>query len=1032
MSLSLPPEIIYNLSNISKKTPLEPRKESLGKILELKKENFKNYESYIINDVFNLVLKRFDDKPEIFDLSLSVGLHLVDLFSIQGFSYVLTILVDNLNIDTKSKIKLGTLKLLKSYIKRVYNLDRDLLSAFLPILVSSLSPLLYDTKREVAEESSETLLLAMKGITNRDLEPFIEDLVIAMKDRSQTDETIQKLAGVVFVQTVEGSALSVVVPLMIAGLKQNKSLIKRMCARIISNMSKLVEDPIEAKPFLAELIPAIEEAIDTISDPEAREVAEKTLLSLIKIETNANSLSRNKEFLEQENINNRILFHLNLKEKSNISNEVTNDEYKNIVKYISYIVYSLIKTKTTDKLEYRDEIQDYLKLINHSYLECIDYIYDRSQEVISITEENIEDDDEGLELCNCEFTLAYGTKILLHNTVLKLKKGYKYGLLGQNDSGKTTLMRAIADGSLDGFPDKDEVRTVFVEADIQGELSHLNCVDYVLEYPALKGLGITSDMVRDVLKRVGFSEGKSAGSGGDCDDPISSLSGGWRMKLALARAMLQKADILLMDEPTNHLDVKNVKWVKTYINSLKDTTVIMVSHDSGLLDECCNYIIQIKNMKLKLHKGNLSEFAKIEPEEAESFFTFKANKFKFTFPQPCFLEGVKSRGKFLMKMDNVSLTYPGNTVPTIQDITVRVSMASRVACVGVNGAGKSTMIKVLTGELEPTKGSVWKYQNAKIGYIAQHAFYHIEKHLNKTPNEYIRWRFQYGDDREGLDKASMKLSDSDLASLRIPITYTYKNEKGQIKKEERIIKECTGQRKEDDKKRKQFLYEVSWMDKGYDSNSWYSLSELVKFNPIYEKVIRMIDNKIANKESLMSRPLTKENVEKHLGDIGLESEYATHFRINSLSGGQKVKVVLAAAMWDQPHILILDEPTNYLDRDSLGALADAIEKYEGGIIMITHNDAFCRQLCPERWVLEKGRLNTEGDIEWMENAAKQEVTFTQIDEMVDATGNEVKRKSKKKLNAKEKKKMMKYIKQKISDGEDLDSEEEGYAIEWNL
>ena len=261
------------------------------------------------------------------------------------------------------------------------------------------------------------------------------------------------------------------------------------------------------------------------------------------------------------------------------------------------------------------------------------------------------------------------------------------------------------------------------------------------------------------------------------------------MENEISFSVLQRADILLMDEPTNHLDVKNVKWVKTYINSLKETTVIMVSHDSGLLDECCNYIIQIKNMKLKLHKGNLSDFAKIEPEEAESFFTFKANKFKFTFPQPCFLEGVKSRGKFLMKMDNVSLTYPGNTVPTIQDITVRVSMASRVACVGVNGAGKSTMIKVLTGELEPTKGSVWKYQNAKIGYIAQHAFYHIEKHLNKTPNEYIRWRFQYGDDREGLDKANMKLSDSDMESLRKPITYTYKNEKGQIKKEERIIKE---------------------------------------------------------------------------------------------------------------------------------------------------------------------------------------------------------------------------------------------------
>ena len=81
----------------------------------------------------------------------------------------------------------------------------------------------------------------------------------------------------------------------------------------------------------------------------------------------------------------------------------------------------------------------------------------------------------------------------------------------------------------------------------------------------------------------------------------------------------------------------------------------------------------------------------------------------------------------------------------------------------------------------------------------------------------------------------------------------------------------------------------------------------------------------------------------------------------------------------------------------MGALADAADGYEGGIIMITHNDAFCRQLCPERWVLEKGELNTEGDIEWMEKAAKQEVGFEQVEEMVDATGNEVKIKRKKNL-----------------------------------
>ena len=121
-----------------------------------------------------------------------------------------------------------------------------------------------------------------------------------------------------------------------------------------------------------------------------------------------------------------------------------------------------------------------------------------------------------------------------------------------------------------------------------------------------------------------------------------------------------------------------------------------------------------------------------------------------------------------------------------------------------------------------------------------------------------------------------------------------------------------------------------------------SIESLIKFNTIYEKVIKMIDHKILARESVFARPLTQKNVENHLNDIGLESEYSTFFRINALSGGQKVKVVLAAALWDQPHILILDEPTNYLDRDSLGALAEAIKNYEGGVIMITHNDAFLR------------------------------------------------------------------------------------------
>jgi elongation factor 3 len=341
------------------------------------------------------------------------------------------------------------------------------------------------------------------------------------------------------------------------------------------------------------------------------------------------------------------------------------------------------------------------------------------------------------------------------------------------------------------------------------------------------------------------------------------------------------------------------------------------------------------------------------------------------------------------------------------------------------------MIKVLTGELEPTEGTVWKFPNSRIGYIAQHAFHHIESHLDKTPNEYIRWRFEYGDDKEGTDKASMKVSEKDEAEMATPVKYMWKNEKGQQKTEMRVVQRLTGNRRESPVKKKLLEYEVKWEGKSMDSNTWYKADDLIKMSRVYEKMIRIIDQKIAAREMMFSRPLTSENVERHLNDVGLEPEYGTHFRIGALSGGQKVKVVLAAAMWDQPHILILDEPTNYLDRDSLGALAEAITAYEGGVIMITHNDAFCRQLCPERWVLEKGELNTEGDVEWMNQLAEQANEFKQVEEMIDATGNEVVIK-KKKMNAKEKKKMMKLIKSKIAAGDELDEEEEELAIEWNL
>jgi elongation factor 3 len=318
--------------------------------------------------------------------------------------------------------------------------------------------------------------------------------------------------------------------------------------------------------------------------------------------------------------------------------------------------------------------------------------------MLEVVEED-DDDDDAEELCNCLFTLAYGTKILLHNTKMKLKRGKNYGLLGKNDSGKTTLMRSIANNQVEGFPDTSQVRTVFVEADIQGEQSHLSCIDYVLADEKIQKLAISKEEVVEILATVGFTmDGKAKPF-----HAVSTLSGGWRMKLALARAMLQKADILLLDEPTNHLDVINVAWVKNYLNSITEVTTIIVSHDVGLLNDCCTEIIQIENLKLNQFKGNLDEFVKTHPA-ARAYFSFTESKLKFKFPQPGPIEGVKSKGKALMKMSKCTFTYPVNETPTLFDISIQVSLSSRVACVGENGAGKSTMIKLLVGEIEPQEG----------------------------------------------------------------------------------------------------------------------------------------------------------------------------------------------------------------------------------------------------------------------------------------------------------------------------------------
>jgi elongation factor 3 len=165
---------------------------------------------------------------------------------------------------------------------------------------------------------------------------------------------------------------------------------------------------------------------------------------------------------------------------------------------------------------------------------------------------------------------------------------------------------------------------------------------------------------------------------------------------------------------------------------------------------------------------------------------------------------------------------------------------------------------------------------------------------------------------------------------------------------------------------------------------------------------------------LQTKQLTQPGVEKHLGDFGVDPESASHTQINQLSGGMKVKVVLAASMWQSPHILILDEPTNYLDREGLGALVLAIKDYKGGVLIISHNREFCDSVATEKWIMKGGYLRIEGESKLADEEEQTSGNKDQED-VYDGAGNKIDVKAQQELSAKDAKKKIKDIEKKIKD-----------------
>ncbi|EKX48372.1 hypothetical protein GUITHDRAFT_68804, partial [Guillardia theta CCMP2712] len=865
-------------------------------------------------------------------------------------------------------------------------------------LVPLLTVNMWDCKDEVVEAARRCLEVCCVAANNRDLKPFIPKLINCVLHPENVPECVHQLAATVFVQEIKSPALAVTVPLLERGLNERDTVIRRKACTIVENMCKMIDHPEEAIAFMPKIKPMVSRAAEEIPDPEARGVAGKTLKTLLGIEEAA---------IESRQLNPEAVLEIwgSVFPATDPSEKKLG--YEEAVAHVCKVCSSLITDRNFEHATWREVLEEHMKPFAPIAQEASDQLRDLCyrESRPKVAEEDW--DEEGEDLCNIEFSLGYGAMMLLTNTRLHMKRGKRYGLCGPNGCGKSTLMRAIVNGQVDGFPPPDKLRTVYVEHDIQGADVSSCVIDFVLSDPRLKEE--SRDEVTRVLKSVGFTDELLAKS-------IQALSGGWKMKVALARAMLLKADILLLDEPTNHLDKNNVQWLEEYLTSLHNVTSMVVSHDSRFLDRICTHITHFeKNRKLKTYRGNLAEFVRQKPE-AKAYYELASEEVTFTLPEPGFLEGVKSKGKAILKMSDVSFAYPGSSKPTVSKISLQASLLSRVAVVGPNGAGKSTIIKLLTGELKPDSGTVWKHPNMRIAYVAQHAFHHLEKHLDKTPNEYIQWRYAGGEDKESLTKEGKKVTEEEEEQMKkVQMIWT---DDGNVEK--RVVEEIMGRRK----LKGGYEYEVKWVGLQSDKNSWLEREKLVEMG--FTKMLNRVDEREALRLGTSGKALTAKNVEDVLGKMGLEAEFATHNRIRGLSGGQKVKVVLAAAMWEDPHILVLDEPTNYLDRDSLGALATAMKTYGGGVIMISHNHEFTREVCTETWICEEGRLKREGKsfTDDVKIVAPTNSLFTgEKKEVKDSYGNTIQVENQVKLTGKDLKKYKKMKEARKKRGEDVSDSE---------
>ncbi len=374
-----------------------------------------------------------------------------------------------------------------------------------------------------------------------------------------------------------------------------------------------------------------------------------------------------------------------------------------------------------------------------------------------------------------EVTIRIGGRVLLDRASLTIEPGRRIGLVGRNGAGKSSLLRAIAgDLALDGGEIRVAARARIGQVRQEAPSGDASLLDTVLEGdPERLTLLAEADRaepmrlaeIHERLRAIGADSAPAraaailAGLGFDAaaqERPVSAYSGGWRMRVALATALFSQPELLLLDEPTNHLDLEATLWLESWIARCPGA-VLIVSHDRGLLDRAVEAIAHLDRGKLSLTPGGYDEFVRIRTEQAlqqaraaeriaaqrahmQAYvdrFRYKASKARqaqsrlkalerlpaienvveaaptrFAFPTPPALAPP------ILALDRVAVGYDGK--PVLSGLSLGIDMDDRIALLGANGNGKSTLAKLLAGRLAPLRGEIRRSGKLRVGYFAQH------------------------------------------------------------------------------------------------------------------------------------------------------------------------------------------------------------------------------------------------------------------------------------------------------------------------